>query len=402
MRVAWGLVRIEVLERAGERRGRLLTALSRRIAIRKARKAVRPLLRWERISDSSYASYTNSASTVRLNRVLEAIGSGKRILDVGIGFGYVTGIVLREANAEYYCGIDVKDLFISATHSMLDANGFDRQSATLEVGDVFALSREFGDKHDPDVVLILEVLEHVDDPIGALQAVAGIVRPSTKIVFTVPMWGRLEGVWGHASTFNRRGLQSMCSAAGLKVEIVEPLQNTWSLVCARTVDAGWSSGAAVSAEEPRGVRTFTRVPLNKEVQAYELADDSPDVRVRVGQHSLRCVLDGQKGGVKLTIEEPEIMRLDIAIDGQEDVESMWVVGKDPSGREVTGWHLKRSALGTFPERRTYVLRPGASTGGATAFGGRHAAGVRYLEVGAVPKPGRKVAFGIHRAAYLAG
>jgi 2-polyprenyl-3-methyl-5-hydroxy-6-metoxy-1,4-benzoquinol methylase len=408
VRVARGLARIERHERAGEKTGRKLTARARQRA--SAGHSLAPLHKWEKVSDRSYAAYTREASVARISRLLELIPPGSRILDIGIGFGYVTGILLRDLDPSYYCGVDLRDTFLDATRDMIAHNELDDRVVELEILDIFDIDEDFARRHDPDVVLLLEVLEHVADPAGALRAVAAAVRPGTTVMFSVPLRGRLDGVWGHASVFDSDRLRRICEEAGLQIERAEPIHSTWSLIVATTGGAppGSDDDSVPDRDEGDGDSgyTFSTVPVNGPPKRYRRPSDGPNVKIRSSRAYLRCVVrprDGDRtGGVRLKMPNPRVARMEISVRPPDRVRSLRIQGLDEAGTPRLEWAISNDATGRrIGERTTYVLRPGERARDLDASGAKDAQGVRWMEVTAEPEPdAKKLVLTVHRAAYL--
>ncbi len=84
-----------------------------------------------------------------------------------------------------------------------------------------------------DVVLAFEVLEHIEDDLGALKQWVSWVVPGGRIMLSVPAhpnrWNAAD-VWaGHVRRYERAGLEQVLSEAGLEIERFEcygfPLAN---------------------------------------------------------------------------------------------------------------------------------------------------------------------------------
>ncbi len=101
-----------------------------------------------------------------------------------------------------------------------------------EIGDLYDLTRDRLDELGATFVICCEVLEHVPDAEKALKVLADALPDGAELLFSVPLHGRLEGVWGHVSVFDAARLKQMLDGAGLYAHHVEPLANTWSLVVA--------------------------------------------------------------------------------------------------------------------------------------------------------------------------
>jgi len=344
-----------------------LTTLARRRAIARAARRVPPLRRAERIPERTFARYARGGSAVRIARLLDLVPTGSRILDIGIGHGYVAGVLLRDRRPSHYCGVDLREALTDATRAMIEANDLGDRAVELVVRDIFDLDEEFWRHHDPEVVLLLEVLEHVSDPAAALRAIAAAVRPGTRILFTVPLYGRLERVWGHRSVFDRRRLERLCRQAGLVIERAEPLQSTWSLVLAR---AGGEPVESPRSEPDLGY-TFSRVRVRP-------GDARPD------------------GGIRLKMPNPRVVRLDLSLEPPGGVRRLRIQGLDDSGSPRLEWAGPPDPA----KRTTYVLRPGKPDRSLTPSRGGDAEAVTWIDLSVEPEPGTELAFTVHRAAYI--
>jgi SAM-dependent methyltransferase len=73
-----------------------------------------------------------------------------------------------------------------------------------------------------DVVTLLDVLEHLDDPTGALRALAGRLHDRGCLVISVPayqwLWGPHDDLHHHKRRYTARRLHRELQAAGLQVE----------------------------------------------------------------------------------------------------------------------------------------------------------------------------------------
>jgi len=71
-----------------------------------------------------------------------------------------------------------------------------------------------------DLVAVLDVVEHVDDDVAALKAMAKCLKPGGKILITVPahqwMWSAHDVVNHHKRRYSKGTLAAALKAAGLK------------------------------------------------------------------------------------------------------------------------------------------------------------------------------------------
>jgi SAM-dependent methyltransferase len=75
-----------------------------------------------------------------------------------------------------------------------------------------------------DLVALLDVLEHVQDDVGALKAVAAKARHGGYILITVPahpwLWSAHDDVHHHKRRYTRRTLRRAIARAGLSLESI--------------------------------------------------------------------------------------------------------------------------------------------------------------------------------------
>jgi hypothetical protein len=79
-----------------------------------------------------------------------------------------------------------------------------------------------GTGEDADLVLMMDVLEHVDDDVALLRQFVMPARPRTRFVISVPafqwLWSPHDEFLGHRRRYTLPALQRTCTAAGLSVE----------------------------------------------------------------------------------------------------------------------------------------------------------------------------------------
>ncbi len=71
-----------------------------------------------------------------------------------------------------------------------------------------------------DMVAVLDVIEHIDDDVAALKAMADALKPGGKILIAVPahgwMWSAHDVVNHHKRRYSKASLDAAIRAAGLK------------------------------------------------------------------------------------------------------------------------------------------------------------------------------------------
>ena len=106
------------------------------------------------------------------------LAAGRRVLDLGSGEGYGSAI-LAGSGASAVTGIDVDER--SVEHARLS---YSAPNLSFEVGS--ALDLEGYGPHSFDMVVALEVIEHLDDPAAVLDRVAELLDPAGLLVLSTP------------------------------------------------------------------------------------------------------------------------------------------------------------------------------------------------------------------------
>ncbi len=130
------------------------------------------------------------------------------ILDVGCGTG--GNVVMLNEHGEAY-GIDVSQDAVDYCHE----RGLD----CVELGAADELPFEDGKF---DLVTALDVVEHLDDDLGALKEFRRVLRPGGKILIFVPtfmfLWGVQDELSHHRRRYRMPQLTKIVRAAGFEVE----------------------------------------------------------------------------------------------------------------------------------------------------------------------------------------
>ena len=140
----------------------------------------------------------------RFRRLLPADGR-HRILDVGCGDGLLLDRLAPWGHAE---GIepDATTLSPAAAARHIHLGPFDAS---------FRPAAPF------DLVLFLDVLEHLDDPVAALTRARELLRPGGAVFVSVPafpaLWTRHDALNHHRRRYTKRTLAADAAAAGLTV-----------------------------------------------------------------------------------------------------------------------------------------------------------------------------------------
>jgi SAM-dependent methyltransferase len=160
-------------------------------------------------------------------RLLDLIGgyvAAGRLLDVGCGHG----LLLDEARRRGYEPVGL-ELSRSAARHARDVLGLDVRGLPLEA---------FDDPGGFDVVVLADVLEHLDDPVGGIDRATRLLAPGGVLCVVTPdpssATARLAGArwWGylpaHTCLLPRRTLRELLAARGLVVSTDVPMVRTFS------------------------------------------------------------------------------------------------------------------------------------------------------------------------------
>src|SRR3954467_3155311 len=183
------------------------------------------------------------------NRLLDLIAAHRpdgRLLDVGCGHG----LLLDEARKR---GYETVGLELSR-----EAARYARETLDLDVREWPPQALGQGTNADSpgsfDAIVLADVLEHLDDPVAAIDQCAALLRPAGVLCIVTPdpssATAKLAGPrrWGYlpAHTFliPRRTLRELISASGLVISADVPFVRTFAA-------KRWAGGLAERPRAPR-------------------------------------------------------------------------------------------------------------------------------------------------------
>jgi 2-polyprenyl-3-methyl-5-hydroxy-6-metoxy-1,4-benzoquinol methylase len=130
------------------------------------------------------------------------------ILDVGCGDGLFFDRLL-----EIGCSVEG----VEADSTLVNPDGRHRQRITVAP---FDASFQPGKRYS--LVVMLDVLEHLQDPAGAISHAASLLEPDGVFLATVPafmaLWTNHDVLNQHVTRYTRRRIEKLSSAARLRLE----------------------------------------------------------------------------------------------------------------------------------------------------------------------------------------
>ena len=144
----------------------------------------------------------------KVDAVKRIIGGGccSRILDVGAGSGFFSKMLLLETLAKKAWCVDV---------------GYDEDSDWVLIDKELHFRSAVNDV-DADLVLLMDVLEHVDDDVFLLESYTRKVPCGSFVIITVPafnfLWSEHDVFLGHKRRYTLEQICSVAERAGLVVE----------------------------------------------------------------------------------------------------------------------------------------------------------------------------------------
>jgi SAM-dependent methyltransferase len=139
---------------------------------------------------------------------------GSRLLEIGSGTGAITR---RLVPRDLYVASEVDPLYLETLRNLTA----DRPYLATRYTDVTDLESYPKVEGGFDSVVCLNVIEHVDDDVGALRNVGSVLSPGGRAVVLVPSgpwnFGTLDEALGHRRRYTEESLRAAAAAAGLEV-----------------------------------------------------------------------------------------------------------------------------------------------------------------------------------------
>jgi len=143
---------------------------------------------------------------------------GRSVLEVGSGIGIFSKIFMPRCerlhltdNRPMFLDL-LRERFGDLPHVHFDLLDLERPPFQLE-------------DCDPDTIVCLNVLEHIEDDVGALRGLAAMLGPSGRLILQVPnypwLYGSLDKSYGHHRRYSPRTLRAALEAADFELTFLQ-------------------------------------------------------------------------------------------------------------------------------------------------------------------------------------
>ncbi|MBT7942138.1 MAG: class I SAM-dependent methyltransferase [Alphaproteobacteria bacterium] len=168
----------------------------------------------------SRATRSNPAQALRRRLIRRLLGAnantpGATIIDIGCGSGDLLAEMARHFPRAAFAGTDLSDSGLAETARKLPDALLQRCDLTIPDGAPDDLAGW------ASLAVCSEVLEHVDDPAALLANIVPCLKPTGRLVVTVPggPMSAFDKHLGHRRHFTKTELSDLLEGAGLQVEI---------------------------------------------------------------------------------------------------------------------------------------------------------------------------------------
>jgi SAM-dependent methyltransferase len=142
----------------------------------------------------------------KVRQSLQNHGSHARILDVGCGAGVFFDVLEQFGHVE---GIE-------SDPAVVEQSG--RWRARIHAGE---LDETFNPGYSFDLVLLLDILEHAENPDEVLRRAADLLSPGARLIATVPafdwLWTSHDDLNHHLKRYNASEMRALVEGANLAV-----------------------------------------------------------------------------------------------------------------------------------------------------------------------------------------
>jgi len=141
---------------------------------------------------------------------------GGRVLEIGVGHGILTRWLAERADV---LATDIDDECLERANRLF-AEASNVSTARLDLTDAASVAACGG--FEPDTIVCVNVLEHIERDAESLKALREIVTPGGRLLIVVPahaaLYGRMDREAGHFRRYTRRSLAAALAEACWRVD----------------------------------------------------------------------------------------------------------------------------------------------------------------------------------------
>jgi SAM-dependent methyltransferase len=145
----------------------------------------------------------------------KVIGESFNLLEIGCSDGFLLKQLRQLYPDAAICGTDLSMALLRRLAVQLDAEGFPTPFLRLDIAACPNLIDIF------DIVVALNVLEHIKDDVGAVNMISRILKPGGMFIFEIPaspaLYDNYDSTLGHYRRYDIKRIKYLFDCAGLQI-----------------------------------------------------------------------------------------------------------------------------------------------------------------------------------------
>jgi SAM-dependent methyltransferase len=166
---------------------------------------------WFEIADADHFWIIWRWKSILANKSI-AFKPGSILLEIGCG----NGIAMHQFETDYGITVDGCDLNELALSKSVTVNG------RKFLYNIFDFQEQLVGKYDG--IILLDVIEHIDDPLGFIKASSKYLKKNGMIIINVPayqwLYSSYDRAVGHVHRYTKKELRSLLIQAGFDVKSI--------------------------------------------------------------------------------------------------------------------------------------------------------------------------------------